>query len=106
MSFRFHSTAAVNAKLLQSVYQMVKLEFSNEVAEIVSGLTRVKPDKKLTIPESIEAVFNKQYSSKNDILARILDASILFILSKILFCYLSNYSFELSKLSTLLKIFF
>jgi hypothetical protein len=42
--------------------EMVKLEFSNEVAEIVSGLTRVKPDKKLTIPESIEAVFNKQYS--------------------------------------------
>ncbi len=42
--------------------EMIKLEFSSEISEIVSGLTRVKLDKKLTIPDSIAYVFNKQYS--------------------------------------------
>jgi hypothetical protein len=40
--------------------EMVELAFSKEVAEIVYGLTRVRPDGKLTAPELLDDAFYKK----------------------------------------------
>jgi len=43
--------------------EMVELAFSKEVAEIVYGLTRVRPDYKLTVPELLNDAFYKKLNN-------------------------------------------